>query len=639
MCFCIGCEGLYEFELPEANSKEDTVLPSAGFTYAADPMDFTIVKFNNLSFEATTFLWDFGGGNTSTEEDPTFTFAAEGTYPVTLTASDARGASDMITVDVIVAPGPYQPFLLEAGFEDNTLPDGSGDGRFAWRTNTYAPSNWATIFGITSGPTKTGNQAAKLELNSPRAGYQEFIVEPNSTYDIGFWYTITPGSSDPWAIMSVVGVTANGPITSQQQAIDGTIASVTVTNDEDRDTYIEAGLTFDSGDNNVVAIYFYNNGGSEVRIDDVTIDIGVPGPVPPSPGFEAAQSATDYLEYSFTNSSINAVSYEWDFGDGNTSTEASPTHVYATHNVYTVTLTAKSEGGLTQSLSKTIDIQAPVSAEFTFMKDAMDYKTYYFTDASEDAVMLLWEFGDGYQFTGMNPTHTYAEDGVYTVTLTAYSITGLTDVATEMVTVADGFIVQVLNGTIDIHTGSTGDNADSWDMTPNSTILDDDGNTIPSPYRPLWNNTALNTYIDATYCTNEQVSTTSDGAFLNGSKTRGAKIGQPCRRLYQVVQVEAGVDYTFSIDTRSEAMGVNTEVFLLNTEIETEVGIDASKTDPAIDAYYEITNDFNSDKSMFTTTTFTFTPSTNKIVIYVRSLDAVDSSNEVFLDNVAITAN
>ena len=60
-----------------------------------------------------------------------------------------------------------------------------------------------------------------------------------------------------------------------------------------------------------------------------------------------------------------------------------------------------------------------------------------------------------------------------------------------------------------------------------------------------------------------------------------------------------------------------------------------------IDAYYDITNDFNSSKSSstndtFTTTSFTFKASANKAVIYVRSLKAVDSSNEVFIDNIDI---
>ena len=70
------------------------------------------------------------------------------------------------------------------------------------------------------------------------------------------------------------------------------------------------------------------------------------------------------------------------------------------------------------------------SINLTFQVDDNDYRTYAFMDASVGAVMLLWEFGDGFQFTGMNPSHTYAEDGIYDVSLTAYSITGATDVET-----------------------------------------------------------------------------------------------------------------------------------------------------------------------------------------------------------------
>ena len=628
--FLNSCEDAFKFDLPDANSIDDTILPEANFSYASVLEDYKTIKFTNLSTEATTFAWDFGGGNTSTEQDPTFTFdAGEGTYPVTLTASDARGASGSITIDVMVVEGPFQPIIIEPGFEDNTLPDGTGDGRDSWRADW---TDERAIFGISSNPVTFGSQAAKLEASNARQGYQEITVEPNTNYDLGFWYTMVSGSSDPWAIVAIVGVTEFGPIGSIADAEAGIIASITVTDDSDPSTYVQQKLSFNSGVNNTVGIYFWNDANVEVRLDDFTIEIGVAGAVPPSPGFSSAQSQTNYLEYTFSNTSANAVSYEWNFGDGNTSTEESPTHVYATPDVYTVTLTATSAEGKTASLSKTIDIQAPVTAAFTFEVDQVDYKTYHFMDASVDAVMLLWEFGDGYQFTGMNPSHTYDEDGVYTVTLTAYSLTGKMDQETAQLTVALGFIVQVLNGTFDEYTNTTGDNADAWDMTPPSTVIDNNGNEIPSPYQPLWNNTDLNAYIDATYCTNEQPATTSDGT--NG--TRGAKFSESCRRLYQVVQVEQGAEYTFSIDTRSEAMGVNTEVFILNTEITSETGINASTSDPAIDAYFEITNDFNTDKTIFTTSTFTFTASANQIVIYVRSLGAIDGSNEVFLDNVTI---
>ncbi|TXN35230.1 PKD domain-containing protein [Flagellimonas hymeniacidonis] len=629
---CVGDE-LFRDELPDANSKADTVFPEANFAYASSSDDFRMINFSNLSSEATSFEWDFGGGNTSTDLDPTFTFeGGEGTYPVTLTASDANGITGAITIDVMVVEGPFQPIILEAGFEDDTLPEGGGDGRDSWRNNDLGG-----VIQITGDPVTFGDQGAKLPVPAgDRIGYQEITVEPDTNYDLRFWYTMLSGSSDPSLTVAVLGVTEFGPFGTKEEALDGVIASVTVTDDSEPDVYVQQKLSFNSGINNTVAIFF-TNGEVECRLDDFTIDVGAAGAVPPSAGFSSAQSEINFLEYTFTNSSTGATSYEWDFGDENTSTEESPTHIYTEADTYTVTLIATNDSGLSTTLEQTIDIQAPVTADFTFEVDAMDYKTYIFTDASEDAVSLLWEFGDGFQFTGMNPSHTYAEDGTYTVTLTASSITGATSIATAQFTVAAGFVVQVLNGTFDDHgvigSGSTGDNADAWDMTPNPTILDESGAEIPSPY--TWRNEDLNDYIDGAYCTNEQIGSTSDGN--NG--TRGGKISNSCRRLYQPVQVEQGVEYTFSIDTRSEAMGVNTEVFILNTEITTETGIDASTSDPAIDAYFDITNDFNADKTVFTTSTFTFTPSTNQIVIYVRALLAVDGSTEVFLDNVEITEN
>ncbi len=627
---CVGDE-LFRDELPDSNSKADTVFPEANFSYASSSDDFRTINFTNLSSEALTFAWDFGGGNTSTEEDPTFTFeAGEGTYPVTLTATDGGGVSGTVTIDVIVVEGPFQPIILEPGFEDDTLPEGGGDGRDSWRNNALGG-----VIQITGSPVTFGDQGAKLPVPAgDRIGYQEITVDPETNYDLSFWYTMLSGSSDPSLTVSVLGVTQNGgTFETREDVATGTIASITVTDDSEPDVYVQQKLSFNSGTNNTVAIYF-TNGGVEARLDDFTIEVGAEGAVPPSAGFDAVQSEVNFLEYVFTNSSTNAISYVWDFGDGNTSTEESPTHVYAEAAEYTVTLTATNESNLSTDLSKTINILAPVTAAFTSQVDADDYRTYAFMDASEGAEMLLWEFGDGFQFTGMNPSHTYAEDGTYTVTLTATSITGNTDVATENIVVSQGFVVQVLNGTFDEFTVNTGDNADAWDMTPNSTVVDNSGNTVDSPYRPLWRNTELNDYIDATYGTNEQPSSTSDG-----NDGRGAKFNNSSRRLYQVVQVQQGSTYNFSIDTRSEAMGVNTEVFILNTEITTETGIDASTTDPAIDAYFNITNDFNTDKSMFTTSTFTFTPTTNSIVIYVRALNAVDSSNEVFIDNVVITDN
>ncbi len=464
LCFSIvlmfnSCEDMFAPDLPESNSIPDTIFPTANFSYASTLEDFRTIKFTNLSSEAINYEWDFGGGNTSNEKDPVYTFeAGEGTYSVTLTASDGNGESGSTTIDVMVVEGPFQPIILEAGFEDNSLPDGSGDGRDSWRK-----SELGGVIQITGSPVTFGSQGAKLPNDQSRIGYQEILVEPNTNYDLRFWYTLVDNPTDPFVTVSILGVTQSGPFESRESAAEGTIASVTVTDISDPDTYLEQQLSFNSGENNTIAIYFFN-GPVEARLDNFSIEVGAEGAVPPSTGFDIEQSASNYLEYNFSNTSKGATSYEWDFGDGTMSTEESPTHVYDSADEYTITLTAYNDVGLSTALSKTITILAPVTADFTFEPHPDDYRTILFMDASEGAEMLLWEFGDGYQFTGMNPEHTYMDDGIYTVRLTAYSITGNMDVKEVDVTVSSTFIPTIAEASFEDNSlaDGTGDGRDSW---------------------------------------------------------------------------------------------------------------------------------------------------------------------------------
>lgn len=73
---------------------------------------------------------------------------------------------------------------------------------------------------------------------------------------------------------------------------------------------------------------------------------------------EASFTVTPYgLQQTFNNTSTNAVSYSWDFGDGTTSTEENPVHAYAAEGSYTVTLTATGDAGTLEStITQTVDV-------------------------------------------------------------------------------------------------------------------------------------------------------------------------------------------------------------------------------------------------------------------------------------------
>ena len=507
-----SCVDQFEFDLPESNSMADTIFPSANFSYASTFEDFKTIKFTNLSSEAINYTWDFGGGATSNEKDPTHTFDGEGTYPVTLTASDGNGESGSTTIDVMVVEGPFQPIILEAGFEDNTLPDGSGDGRDSWRNSTLGG-----VIQITGNPVTFGSQGAKLPNDQSRIGYQEIVVEANTNYDLRFWYTMLSNPTDPFVTVSILGVTQFGPFESRDEAVAGTIASVTVNDISEPDVYLEQQLSFNSGDNNMIAIYFFN-GPVEARLDNFSIEVGAEGAVPPSAGFNIEQSTSNFLEYFFENTSTEATSYEWDFGDGNMSMEESPTHVYDTPGEYTITLTAANDVGLETVLSKNIDIQAPVTVDCTWEVDPEDYRTVHFADASEGAESLLWEFGDGFQFTGMSASHTYREDGIYTVTLTATSITGLTDSKEFDVTISQGFIATISEAGFE-------------DNDPSAAAC---GSGLDG--RDCWRNSALGGVIQIT-----------SGPTVTGSQA--AKLPSDGSRIgYQRVMVEPNRQYTVTFN-------------------------------------------------------------------------------------------
>lgn len=168
---------------------------------------------------------------------------------------------------------------------------------------------------------------------------------------------------------------------------------------------------------------------------------------PPSADFSFT---VNELNVSFSNQSSDSdgtvVSYEWQFGDGQTSNLENPSHSYNSAGTYTVSLVVTDNDGQTGSVSKNVtvtqDSNVP-TANFTFSQNDLSVD---FTDTSTDVDgtidTWLWTFGDGQTSTTANPSHTYASAGTYTVTLDVSDNDGLTDTTSQQVTVSidDGFL-------------------------------------------------------------------------------------------------------------------------------------------------------------------------------------------------------
>lgn len=170
--------------------------------------------------------------------------------------------------------------------------------------------------------------------------------------------------------------------------------------------------------------------------------VGVP---PPLASFTLAPATgTAPLSVTFTDASTGSItSRSWDFGDGATSLEVSPVHVYTTPGTYTVSLTVAGPGGsntatrvgavtvLNPALPPVADFAAtPVTGQAPL--------SVTFTDASVGSVTSwAWSFGDGTTSTLQSPVHVYTAAGTYSVSLTATGAGGSnTAVRTGLITVS-----------------------------------------------------------------------------------------------------------------------------------------------------------------------------------------------------------
>tara|TARA_B100001750_G_scaffold226382_1_gene219094 strand:+ start:187 stop:1011 length:825 start_codon:yes stop_codon:yes gene_type:complete len=91
MLFTVGCE----------DDESSVEPPTARFNYTVDENNGLLVNFTNASLNADSYSWDFGDDESSTEMSPSHTYAADGTYHVTLTATNS-GGSDVATDTLVL---------------------------------------------------------------------------------------------------------------------------------------------------------------------------------------------------------------------------------------------------------------------------------------------------------------------------------------------------------------------------------------------------------------------------------------------------------------------------------------------------------------------------------------------------------
>ncbi|WP_163337104.1 PKD domain-containing protein [Desulfopila sp. IMCC35008] len=159
------------------------------------------------------------------------------------------------------------------------------------------------------------------------------------------------------------------------------------------------------------------------------------------------------LTFDGTGSTGDISTYTWDFGDGDTASGTTTSHVYAYPGSYTTTLTVADAGGLTHQDSAVITVteasstpsdtdvppEAVISSSSAIGEAPL---TVQFDGSGSTATqtpisLYTWEFGDSSSATGSTVNHTFTAAGTYQTTLTITDSVGLTDQTSTPVLITD----------------------------------------------------------------------------------------------------------------------------------------------------------------------------------------------------------
>ncbi len=195
----------------------------------------------------------------------------------------------------------------------------------------------------------------------------------------------------------------------------------------------------------------------------------------------------------FTSTTIpgswGGLTYNWNFGDGLTSSATSPVHAYGTPGDYNVTLFATNGKGCINSLSRPsyIHVNTPASVGFSaasvYLCNAPSLATFSNTTIGIGPFIYLWRFGDGGTSVLTNPTHNYTSSGTFDVTLRvtdghgcidSLALPGYMTVGNLAASFTPVSTVCVNSPATFINTSTT-HIASSWDFGDGGTATDEDG--------------------------------------------------------------------------------------------------------------------------------------------------------------------
>jgi len=442
--------GNYTVSLTVANSTGSDMLVKPGYILVTNPPPVAgfnasprsghiplPVQFTDESTGlVTSYLWDFGDGNTSTDSNPLHTYQAPGSYNVSLMVANDGGsnttaATDYITVTNVPPVASFSANTTTGGAPLTVLfsDESSGEGitSWSWTFGDGGNSSLASPVHVYSTP---GTYSVALTVQndgghntSTRTGY----IRVFNQVPIADFVAVPTSGGEPLTVQ-FHDTSLGNPTTWQWQFGDGDTSSL----QSPSHTYLSPG-------NYTVSLAASTSGGTNTTTRVNYIQVLQRYPVA---DFSAQPTfGVIPLVVNFTDLSTGTpTSWAWDFGDGNISNNQSPTHTYESPGIYTVNLTVSNSYG-TASIEIPGCITAGELPHADFNASSTEIYTNQYVDFNDlstgNPTSYLWDFGDGTNSTYPWAWHWYSEPGNYTISLTVSNDFGSdTEVKTDYLSVS-----------------------------------------------------------------------------------------------------------------------------------------------------------------------------------------------------------
>jgi gliding motility-associated-like protein len=439
-------------------------LPDFDFTTVCDG---TNMMFNNASSinpsdTIQAYLWSFGDGSALDNNiSPSHLYTMDSAYSVNLTAVSNFGCIDSISKTVVVNPNPIVAFTA-----DDTIGCAQLCVTFQDLSSIHTGVNtqWTWTFGDGSPATNLQNPNYCYNNNAAPVFYS---ITLTVTSDSGCVTTLSKNNyitvhPNPTALFAAAGVCdGNNVMFSDFSSIPATdVIQAWTWNFGDgspinTNPIITGGYLYNSPNAYTASLLVVSNAGCKDSINK-TIFIH-PNPVV---GFSVSDTiGCEPLCISFNDASSilsgnNITQWIWDIGDG-TVTNNSPTfdHCYNNNSIttpalYTVTLTAVSDSGCATTLIKNnyVTVYANTVADFSVspQNTTITDPLITITNLSINADSSFWNFGDTQTSVLINPNpYSYADTGVYNITLITNTQYGCFDTTYQTVTIEPDFLLYI----------------------------------------------------------------------------------------------------------------------------------------------------------------------------------------------------